>query len=150
MFENFLVVDESGKILFERCVDEDFDPNTFGQMLIAFNQLITQLANDKLSDLEWGDKRIFIKKKGGLLFVACSDPDIKFKTATENLDYLTKRFFMIYSKILLDEFKETHDRGIFSHGEKRFYETLNEFIEWKLQILHDHEIWIEMIKHKWF
>ncbi len=91
-------------------------------MLGAFNALVEQLSDGDLSDLEWGEKRVYIEKKENLFFVACCVPTIKQKKANQELENVVKRFFDIYSLMLLQEFKG--DRSIFKNSEARYTEAL--------------------------
>ncbi len=126
-FINLWVFNEKGKILFDYVSDVNHSPERFGDMLIAFNSLIEELSNEELSSMEMSENLITINKKNDLLFAGCSSLDIKIKKAEQDLGLVSNRFLDIYSKILIEQFKD--DRSIFINSEKRFNDTIKEFVK---------------------
>ncbi|MFX1487929.1 MAG: hypothetical protein ACFFBI_02205, partial [Promethearchaeota archaeon] len=99
----------------------------FGQVLVAFEGLTKHIADGELSNIEWGDKLITIKKKEDLIFLACTDHNVKENKVNEELDIVCSRFFDIYPMILLEDFKG--DRSIFSNSEQRFFSEIKHLID---------------------
>ena len=127
-FENFVVVTRVGRIIFDCVTEEGFCPEPFSNMIRAFNALIEELGEGKLSNIEWGDKIISIIKKQDILFVACCQETSKEKKIYDDLEYISNRFFDIYSNVLIQEFEKTGNRAIFLNSEQRFNEQVNEYM----------------------
>lgn len=127
LFENIAVLDKKNNIIYERVNDQDFCSEFFGQVLAAFEGLTKHIADGELSNIEWGDKLITIKKKQDIIFIACSDPDIKEGKINEELDNMCTRFFDIYSTVLIEDFNG--DRSMFSNSEKRFFSEIKHLID---------------------
>ena len=127
LFENFAVLDKKNNIIFDRINDQDFCSEFFGQVLVAFNALTKHIADGELSNIEWGDKLITIKKKEDIIFLACCHGNTKEDKVNEELDVIAKRFFDIYSKVLIEDFEG--DRAIFSNSEKRFLSEIKYLID---------------------
>ena len=127
LFENIAILDKKNNIVYERVNDEVFCSEFFGQVLVAFEGLTKHIANGELSNIEWGDTLITIKKKEDLIFLGCTDPDIKESKVNEELDYICKQFFEIYPMILIKDF--LGDRSIFSNSEERFYSEIKHLID---------------------
>ncbi|MFX1277971.1 MAG: hypothetical protein ACFFA3_01045 [Promethearchaeota archaeon] len=126
-FENLAILDKKNNIVFERINDQAFCSEFFGQVLTAFESLTKHIANGELSNIEWGNTLITIKKKDDLIFLACTDPDVKETKINEELDFICERFFQIYPTILIEDFKG--DRKIFSNSEQRFLSEIKHVIE---------------------
>ena len=118
LYENIAVIDEKNQIIFDKINDEEFCSEFFGQVLVAFDALTKHIAEGELSNIEWGDKLIALKKKENLIFLACCNCDVKEERVRDELDNISKRFFDIYSKILVEDFDG--DRKMFESSEKRF------------------------------
>ncbi|MFX0023239.1 MAG: hypothetical protein ACFE9S_13010 [Candidatus Hermodarchaeota archaeon] len=127
MFKNIAVLDKKNEIVFERINDEVFCSEFFGQVLTAFESLTKHIADGELSNIEWGNTLITIKKKEDLIFLACTDPDVKENKVNEELDYVCNQFFEIYPIILIDGFNG--DRSVFSNSEKRFNAEIQHLID---------------------
>jgi len=80
-----------------------------------------------LSNIEWGDKLITIKKKEEIIFLACCDCNAKEDKVYEELEIVSERFFDIYPKILIEDF--TGDRNIFSNSEQRYLSEIKYLID---------------------
>ncbi len=122
LFDNIMVMNKAGQVIYDYITDHAYCSEFFGQMLGAFNALVEQLSDGQLSSMEWGEKNVFIEKKDELYFVACCVPTTKEKKANQELENAVKRFFDIYSTMLLQEFNG--DRNIFKNSEARYTEAL--------------------------
>lgn len=69
---------------------------------------------------------ITIKKKEDIIFLACCDSDTKEDKVNEELDVVSSRFFEIYPKILIEDFKG--DRSVFSNCEQRYLSEIKYLI----------------------
>ncbi len=127
LFENFAVLDKKNNILFDRINDQQFCSEFFGQVLTAFNALTRHIADGELSNIEWGDKLITIKKKEDIIFLACCDSETKEDKVNEELDVVSKRFCEIYPKVLIEDFEG--DRNVFSNSEQRFLSEIKYLID---------------------
>ena len=127
LFENIAVLDKKNNIIYERINDRDFCSEFFGNVLVAFEGLTKHIAEGELSNIEWGDKLITIKKKEDIIFLACTDPDVKENKVNEELAIVCNRFFDIYPIVLIEDFEG--DRSIFSNSEKRFFSEIKYLIE---------------------
>ena len=127
LFENFAVLDKRNNILFERVNDQKFCSEFFGQVLVAFDALTKHIADGDLSNIEWGDKLITIKKNEEVIFLACCDSNAKEGKVNEELDIISKRFFDIYPKVLIEDFEG--DRSVFSNSEQRFLSEIKYLID---------------------
>ncbi|MFX1389160.1 MAG: hypothetical protein ACFE9Z_03745 [Promethearchaeota archaeon] len=127
LFENFAVLDKKNNILFDRINDQEFCTEFFGQVLAAFNALTQHIADGELSNIEWGDKLITIKKKEEIIFLACCESNTKEEKVNEELDIISERFFDIYPKILIEDYDG--DRTIFSNSEQRFLSEIKYLID---------------------
>ncbi len=127
LFENIAVLDKKNNIVFERVNDQEFCSEFFGQVLVAFEGLTKNIADGELSNIEWGDKLITIKKKEDIIFLACTDPDVKENKVNEELDIVCNRFFDIYPLVLIEDFEG--DRSIFSNSEQRFFSEIKHLID---------------------
>jgi hypothetical protein len=127
LFENFAVLDKKNNIVFDRINDQEFCAEFFGQVLVAFDALTKHIADGELSNIEWGDKLITIKKKENVIFLACCDSNTREDKVNEELDTVSKRFFDIYSKILIEDYEG--DRSIFSNSEQRFLSEIKYLID---------------------
>ncbi|MFX1574716.1 MAG: hypothetical protein ACFFB0_18425 [Promethearchaeota archaeon] len=85
------------------------------------------IGEGELSNIEWGDKLITIKKKENIIFIACTDPEVKENKITEELDLICNKFFDIYPIILIEDFNG--DRSIFSNSEQRFFSEIKHLID---------------------
>lgn len=127
LFENLAVLDKKNDIIFERINDQVFCTEFFGQVLHAFDALTKHIADGELSNIEWGDKLITIRKENRLIFIVCCGSRGKEKKINEELEKISKRFFEIYSKVLIEDFEG--DRSIFENSEKRFLNELKHLID---------------------
>ncbi len=128
LFENLAVLNEKNDIIFDRINDQAFCSEFFGQVLSAFNALTSHIADGNLSNIEWGDELITIKKKDGLIFLGCCvSKKANEKRINEEMDTIIERFFDLYSKVLLDNF--TGDRATFTNSEKRLLESIKDLID---------------------
>lgn len=127
LFENIAVMDKRNNIIYERINDEEFCSEFFGNVLVAFEGLTKHISEGELSNIEWGDKLITIKKKEGVIFLVCTDPDAKESKVNEELTIVCNRFFDIYPIVLIEDFDG--DRTIFSNSEQRFFSEINYLID---------------------
>ena len=96
-------------------------------MLTAFEALTEHIADGNISNIEWGDELITIKKKAGLIFVACcTSKKANEKKVNEEMDMIVSKFFDLYSKVLIENFGG--DRSMFSNSEGRFFEYIKHLI----------------------
>ena len=127
LFENISVLDKQNNIIYERVNDQEFCSEFFGNVLVAFEGLTKHISEGELSNIEWGDKLITIKKKEDIIFLVCTDTDVKVNKVNEELTTVCNRFFDIYPMILLEDF--TGDRSIFSNSEQRFFSEIKYLID---------------------
>ncbi|MFX1374283.1 MAG: hypothetical protein ACFFA0_00585 [Promethearchaeota archaeon] len=127
LFENLAVLDKKNNIIYERINDQKFCSEFFGTVLVAFEGLTKHIAEGELSNIEWGEQLITIKKKEDIIFLVCTDPDIKENKIDEELAIVCNRFFEIYPTILIEDFDG--DRSIFSNSEQRFFSEIKHLID---------------------
>ena len=127
LFENIAVLDKQNNIIYERVNDQEFCSEFFGNVLVAFEGLTKHISDGELSNIEWGEKLITIKKKEDIIFIACTDPDVKVNKINEELTVVCNRFFDIYSMVLIEDFDG--DRSIFSNSEQRFFSEIKYLID---------------------
>ncbi|MFX1345918.1 MAG: hypothetical protein ACFFBC_03535 [Promethearchaeota archaeon] len=127
LFENIAVLDKNKNILYERINNQDFCSEFFGNLLVAFEGLTKHIADGELSNLEWGEKLVTFKKKEDIIFLACTEADVKESKVNEELDVICEGFFDIYPTVLIEDFKG--DRSIFSNSEQRFFSRIKHLID---------------------
>ncbi|MFX1314213.1 MAG: hypothetical protein ACFFHD_16620 [Promethearchaeota archaeon] len=120
-------MDKKNNIVFERINDQAFCSEFFGQVLVAFDGLTNHIGEGELSNIEWGDTLITIKKKEDLIFLGCTDPDAKESKVNEELDLICNRFLEIYPLVLIEDFDG--DRSIFTNSEQRFFSEIKHLID---------------------
>ena len=127
LFENIAIMNEKNEIIYDRINDQVFCSEFFGQVLCAFDALTAHIADGNLSNIEWGDELITIKKKEGLIFVACcTSKKANENRINEEMDAIIELFFDLYSKVLINDFNV--DRSKFSNIEQRFFESIKNLI----------------------
>ena len=66
-------------------------------------------------------------EKEDIIFIVCTDPDIKENKVDEELAIVCNRFFDIYPTVLIEDFDG--DRSIFSNSEQRFFSEIKHLID---------------------
>lgn len=119
VIQDFWIITEGGIVVYDRVYDEAVDPQLFGALMSAVNHFAEEIANSGLSNLELSARRFTIKKRENALFIATSDKKLKPKKVMQELDGIMDKFFIIYSKDLLDNWD----------GDISMFENFNEEIE---------------------
>ena len=128
LFENIAVLNKKNEIIFDRINDQVFCSEFFGQVLSAFDALTSHIADGDLSNIEWGDELITIKKENDLIFIACcASKKANEKKINEEMDTVINKFFDLYSKVLLESYKG--NRQMFSNSEQRLIEAIKDLID---------------------
>ena len=121
------IVSEGGIVVFSRVYKKTLDEQLFGALLTALNSFAEEIAQAGLSNFQLGDMRFTILKRSQFIFIANSDNKIKPKKVLQELQAVMNKFFMVYSKEIVDNWD--NDVSVFSDFDKEIEESLDDPIK---------------------
>jgi hypothetical protein len=99
--QDLWILMEQGTVVFKHVFDEKLDSQLFGGFMSALNMFASQINKDGLNNFELGDKRFYLIKRGGMMFIANSRTNVKTKNALKELEDIVNNFFKKYPEELI-------------------------------------------------
>lgn len=104
--QDIWILQNNGKILFNRVFDEKLNTNLFGNLVSAMDSFAKELKEGDLSNFELSDKRFTIKKEKELLFIVNTSKKADDKKAKKDLERISEKFLQSYPKKIANFEKE--------------------------------------------
>ena len=99
---DFLVISESGKVVFSEGNSFNIDDQLIGGFLFACISCHEMLFANELKSVEFKTLTIFFYKKNQFFFVGFSKKRLSSKAAQENLKYLGNKFVEMYRDLPME------------------------------------------------
>jgi hypothetical protein len=99
--QDLWILMQEGTVVFKQVFDEKVDSQLFGGFMSALNSFASQISQDGLNNFELGDKRFYLVKKNGMMFIANSRINVKVKNAIKELESIIDRFFKMFPPEIL-------------------------------------------------
>ena len=127
LLQDIWIVEDSGIVLFHRVFDEKVDATLFGGLLTALNSFAEEITPGGLYNFELADKKFYILKNKNYLFIANASNKHNYKKVKIELHAIIKKFFELYSDILLDNWNG--DTSLFKNFEYKIEDSLEGVIK---------------------
>ncbi|MFX1389079.1 MAG: hypothetical protein ACFE9Z_03335 [Promethearchaeota archaeon] len=127
LLQDIWILEDSGIVLFHRVFDEKVDATLFGGLLTALNSFAEEISTGGLSNFELAGKKFYLLKNKNYLFIANSSNKHNFKKVKMELNSVMKKFFELYSDILLNSWNG--DTSLFSNFEFKIKDSLEGIIK---------------------
>lgn len=116
---------DNGTVIFKRVFNEKVDAQLFGGFMSALNTVASQMSESSgITSFEIGDKRFYVIRKDGMMFIANSEVKVKSKEALKDLDNVVTKFFGTYPSDMINAWNG--DLSFFDNFEHEINETLED------------------------
>ncbi|MFX1238925.1 MAG: hypothetical protein ACFFAS_08450 [Promethearchaeota archaeon] len=127
ILQDIWILTQSGVAVYQRVFDKKLDEQLFAMLMSALNSFAEEISEGGLSNFEIKDKRFNIVKRNCFLFIATSDPKVKGKKVTAELENISNKFFNRYPEEVLCNWDS--DVKIFEDFEQEIVESAEKRVQ---------------------
>ncbi|TXT61716.1 MAG: hypothetical protein BAJALOKI1v1_1100005 [Promethearchaeota archaeon] len=96
IIDELWIITIDGIVLFSHTFKHAIDPQLFGALLSAINSFSEEVADEGLSDFQFGERQFLLFKKRDLLFLGSSHDIKKKNIINKELESIARKFFEKY------------------------------------------------------
>ena len=126
IIQDIWILSEGGIVVFNRVFNPKINEQLFGALMTALNSFAEELIEGGPMSFELSSVRYTIFKANTFLFIANSAKKIKEKDVKEELKKISEKFFMKYSKTLVNW---DYEISVFADFEPEIKDSLEETIK---------------------
>jgi len=123
----WVLIQDSGIVLYHRVFDEKVDVQLFGGLMSALNSFAEVLSKEGLTSFELSSKKFSILKRKNVLFIGNAPKDVKDRKIIEELNNIADKFFNTYGHDILEYWDG--DITVFRNFEKKIENSLEDTIK---------------------